>query len=136
RISSTSRSIRSAAKPRERATAQARSSSSARQRWQIASMMAFLDEKKRYTLAGDILSSEAMSATAVFAKPSRRNSASAVSMMRARVSSALTLTCGFIGFDLGQYHMTKVIIRHSSNVNPRGGLPIIYETLALSESQQ
>src|SRR5438309_2027009 len=108
------------AERRERPTAQARYSSAAEQPGKIASMMTFLDKKKRYTLAGDILSAEAMSATAVFAKPSRRNSASAVSMMRARVSSALTLTCGFIGFDLGQYHMTKVIIRHSSNVNPRG----------------
>ena len=35
----------------------------------------------------------AMSATAVLAKPSRRNSASAVSMMRARVSSGLVLIC-------------------------------------------
>src|SRR5215471_2994360 len=88
--------MRSAAEPRERATAQARSSSSPRHRWQIASTMAFLEGKNRYTLAGDILSSAAMSATAVFAKPSRRNSASAVSMIRARVSSDLILTCGFI----------------------------------------
>src|SRR6266516_1432673 len=36
-------------------------------------------------------SSPAMSATAVLAKPSRRNSASAVSMIRARVSSGLVL---------------------------------------------
>src|SRR5262245_47759931 len=34
-----------------------------------------------------------MSATAVLAKPSRRNSPSAASMMRARVSSGLVLTC-------------------------------------------
>jgi hypothetical protein len=46
--------------PRERATAQARSSSSLRHRWQIASTMAFLEGKKRYTLAGDILSSASM----------------------------------------------------------------------------
>src|SRR5439155_26342856 len=39
-----------------------------------------------------------MSATAVLAKPRRRNSASAVSMIRARVSSGLVLTCGFIGW--------------------------------------
>src|SRR5262245_40945774 len=38
-----------------------------------------------------------MSATAVFANPSRRNSASAVSTIRARVSSGLVLTCGLIG---------------------------------------
>src|SRR5437764_9276129 len=48
-------------------------------------------------LAGDILSSAAISATAVLANPSRRNSASAVSMIRARVSSGLSLTWGFIG---------------------------------------
>src|SRR5215471_3274373 len=92
--------MRSAAEPRDRATAQVWSSSSPRQRWQIASTIAFLEGKNRYTLAGDILSSAAMSATAVLAKPRRRNSASAVSMIRARVSSGLILTCGFIALPL------------------------------------
>src|SRR6266568_4711736 len=41
-------------------------------------------------------SSAAMSATAVLANPMRRNSASAVSMIRARVSSGLSLTWGFM----------------------------------------
>src|SRR5206468_1276664 len=58
--------------------------------------MAFLDAKNRYTFAGDIPSSAAISATAVLAKPSRRNRASAVSIMRARVSSGLVLGCAFI----------------------------------------
>src|SRR5215470_7808906 len=48
-------------------------------------------------LAGDIRSSAAMSATAVLANPIRRNSVSAVSMIRSRVSSGLVLTCAFIG---------------------------------------
>src|SRR5262245_59744274 len=44
-------------------------------------------------------SSAAMSATVVLAKPRRRNSASAASMMRARVSSGLgfTFTTGIMG---------------------------------------
>src|SRR5215470_7879099 len=96
----TIRSMRSAAGAFERATAQALSSTSLRQCLQIASTIAFLEGKKRYTLAGDILSSEAMSATVVLAKPSRRNSASAVAMIRPRVSSGLTLAMvagGFMG---------------------------------------
>src|SRR5712671_6990026 len=40
-----------------------------------------------------------MSATAVLANPSRRNGASAVAMIRARVSSGLVLTCGYTDAD-------------------------------------
>jgi hypothetical protein len=45
--------------------------------------------------AGDMRNSDAMSATAVLAKPSRRNSASAVAMMRSRVSSGLGFVLGW-----------------------------------------
>src|SRR5579883_1413298 len=41
-------------------------------------------------------SSAAISATAVLAKPNRRNSPSAACIIRARVSSGLVLTCGFM----------------------------------------
>src|SRR5262249_34917896 len=44
-----------------------------------------------------------MSATAVLANPIRRNSASAVSTIRARVSSGLSRTCGLIGGWLARF---------------------------------
>ena len=86
-----------------RATAQAFSSTSDKQRRQIASTMAFFEGKKRYTLAGDMPSSAAMSATAVLAYPTRRNRISAVSRIRARVSSGFALTCGLTGWLAGNF---------------------------------
>src|SRR5262249_46978849 len=44
-----------------------------------------------------------MSATAVLANPSRRNKVSAVSTIRARVSSGLGLICGLIGEWLARF---------------------------------
>src|SRR5258708_3548375 len=56
-----------------------------------------------------------MSATAVLANPSRRNSTSAVAMIRARVSSGLVLTCGYTDADSRlRLRLTSVEFSNSS----------------------
>src|SRR5437016_3745432 len=62
-------------------------------------------------------SSPAISATAVLAKPSLRNSASAVSMIRARVSSGLVLVCAF----MGRLHLTTDECYNSSVQKVKAG---------------
>ena len=68
-------------------------------------------------LAGDMRNAAAISATAVLAKPSRRNSASAVSMIRARVSSGFVFTCVCMSARLGP---ETVIIDDFYNSSLRG----------------
>src|SRR4051812_33571114 len=69
--------------------------------------------------------SEAMSATAVLANPRRRNSASAQSMMRARVSSGRVLTCVFMTAVHVQVmtddFFNSSVIRSQDKISPRAG---------------